>query len=108
MDLASVIPVTLQDSDVHCLPSDVWGLLGWGCSAHVIGQALTTKQGFFVLPRLIFTGEIQIMVWPPVPPCQISEEAQTCLFPVVFHELDVTVALISLGSCRSSGHTFQS
>lgn len=74
MDLASAITVTLQDSDVHCLPSDAWGPLGWGCSALVIGQASTTKQGFFVLSRFIdrdFTGEVQIMVWTPVPPSQI-------------------------------------
>lgn len=76
MDLASAVTVTLQDSNVHCLPSDVRGSVGWVCSALVIGRASTAKQGFFVLPRLRdgdFTGE---MVWTPVPLRQVHEGTQ--------------------------------
>lgn len=50
------------------------------------------------------------MVWMPVSPCQISKGARIAQLAyfhvnlVVFYKLEVTVALISLGSHKSSGH----
>lgn len=68
-------------------PSDVQGLLCCGCSALVNGRVLTTKQGFFVLPKFRngdFTEEFQIMVWIPVPPCQIYKRSRVAQL-VYFH-----------------------
>lgn len=53
-------------------------LLGNGLSTLLLGHSPTTVQGLFVLPGLIdtaYTGEINIMVWTPMPPCEVPAGA---------------------------------
>ncbi|NXV24839.1 POK9 protein, partial [Cepphus grylle] len=74
MDVATAIDVTIMDQKVHRVPLALYGLLGRGLSALLIGRSSTTSQGLFVLPGVIdadYTGQIQAMVWTPSPPVSI-------------------------------------
>ena len=88
MDLAVSQPVLITDTKVQLLPTGVWGPLGGGHSALLLGRSSVTRMGLFVLPGVIdsdFVGEIQIMAWTPSPPCYIKKGekiAQLVLFKV--------------------------
>lgn len=72
--MATSQPVTLETTSVHLVPTGVWGPIGNNMHALLIGRSFTTKLGLFVLPGVIdsnYEGEIQIMLWRPVPPCFI-------------------------------------
>lgn len=72
--MASNQPVTLQTTSVHLVSMGVWGPIGNNMHALLIRHACTTKLGLFVLPGVIdsdIEGEIQIMLWTPMPPCFI-------------------------------------
>ncbi|NXE85791.1 POK9 protein, partial [Cochlearius cochlearius] len=74
LDLATAQSVTLHTTAVALIPTRVFGPLGGGRSALLLGRSSTTKMGLFVLPGVIdadFCREIQIMAWTPVPPCYI-------------------------------------
>lgn len=54
------------------------GQLGNGLSALLLGRSSATVQGLFVLPGLIdadYTGEIKIMLWTSMPPCEVPAGA---------------------------------
>ncbi|NWV05407.1 POK9 protein, partial [Ptilonorhynchus violaceus] len=86
MDLATTTTVTLLDSSVRLLPTGIFGPLGGGRSALLLGELSTTVAKLFVLPVVIdedYTGEIKIMVWPPFSPCTVpggSHIAQLLFF----------------------------
>uniref|UniRef100_A0A8C3HYN3 dUTPase-like domain-containing protein n=1 Tax=Chrysemys picta bellii TaxID=8478 RepID=A0A8C3HYN3_CHRPI len=74
VDLATAADVTLEDDKVHVISNTVFGPLGYGLSALLIGRSSTSKQGVFVLPGLIdadYTGNIGIMVRALFPPVNI-------------------------------------
>lgn len=74
MDVATIKEVTLTDSQVQCIPTDMEGPLGYGLSALLLGRSSITRRGLFVLPGVIdadYTGPIKIMVWTPTPPVHI-------------------------------------
>ncbi|NXC51400.1 POK9 protein, partial [Penelope pileata] len=74
VDLATSVDVTLFDTSVVSIPTGVFGPLGDGNAALLLGRSSTTLMGLFVLPGVIdadFTGEVKIMVWTPTPPCTI-------------------------------------
>ncbi|NXE02452.1 POK9 protein, partial [Chaetorhynchus papuensis] len=76
LDLATASTVTILDSSVHLIPTEVNGPLGQGRSALLLGHSSTTLMGLFVLPGIIdadFLGEIKIMVWTPFPPCTVPQ-----------------------------------
>ncbi|NWV69519.1 POK9 protein, partial [Malurus elegans] len=63
---------TLLDSSVHLLSTGIYGPLGGGRSALLLGHSSTTLAGLFVLPGVIdadYTGEIKIMTWTPTSLC---------------------------------------
>ncbi|NXQ93363.1 POK9 protein, partial [Sagittarius serpentarius] len=74
VDPATAVEITLWDSTVQCIPTATKGPLGYGLSALLLGRSSTRRKGLFVLPGVIdtdFTGQIQIMVWTPIPPVNI-------------------------------------
>ncbi|NXW97804.1 POK9 protein, partial [Larus smithsonianus] len=74
MDVATATDITIIDQKVHCVPLTLYGPLGRGLSALLIGRSSTTAQGLFVLPGVIdadYIGQIQAMVWMPSPPVSI-------------------------------------
>ena len=76
MDLAVSESVTLLDTTVSLIPTGVYGPLGNGKSALLLGRSSTTLQVLFILPGVIdadYEGEIRIMAWTPVPPCSVTE-----------------------------------
>ncbi|KGL86654.1 hypothetical protein N301_09769, partial [Charadrius vociferus] len=79
VDVATAIEVTLTDSQVQCIPTDMKGPLGHGLSALLLGRSSTTRKGLFVLPGVIyadFKGIISIMVWTPTPPVHVPKGAK--------------------------------
>ncbi|NXQ87403.1 POK9 protein, partial [Nyctibius grandis] len=89
LDLAAAATITFTDSTVQRIPTGVWGPLGHGHSALLLGRSSTTLMGLFVLPGVIdadFKGEIQIMAWTPSPPCVVQQGtrvAQLILFKAI-------------------------
>ncbi|NXV71889.1 POK9 protein, partial [Atlantisia rogersi] len=76
MNLATKTAVTLVDSQVACIPTNMHGPLDHNLSALLLGTLSITKRGLFVLPGVIdadFTGCIQILVWTPNLPVYIAE-----------------------------------
>ncbi|NXN60087.1 POK9 protein, partial [Rynchops niger] len=74
MDVATATDITIIDQKGHRVPLTLYGLLGRGLSALLIGQSSTTAQGLFVLPGVIdadYTGQIQAMLWTPSLPVSI-------------------------------------
>ncbi|NWU88105.1 POK9 protein, partial [Onychorhynchus coronatus] len=79
LDLASNRAIDITSTAVVLIPMGVWGPLGQGIHALLIGHSSTTRMGLFVLPGVIDSdshSEIQIMAWTPMPPCQIPEGQQ--------------------------------
>ncbi|NXH87205.1 POK9 protein, partial [Edolisoma coerulescens] len=75
LDVAPATDVALADTTVHLIPTGIWGPLGDGRAALLLGQSSTTIQRLFVLPGIIdadYTSEIKIMLWTPTPPCIIK------------------------------------
>ncbi|NXW93931.1 POK9 protein, partial [Alopecoenas beccarii] len=87
LDLATAHTVTLLDSSVHLLSTDISGPLPPKMQALLLGRSSTTLTGLFVLPGVIdadSTNEIKIMAWTPFPPCTVprgSRIAQLVLIP---------------------------
>ncbi|NXP21344.1 POK9 protein, partial [Scytalopus superciliaris] len=74
VDLALAESVSIQDTQVHVVPSTVSGPIGYGLSALLIGRSSSSKQGIFVLPGCIdadFTGVISIMIQCFLPPVHL-------------------------------------
>ncbi|NXW24711.1 POK9 protein, partial [Circaetus pectoralis] len=74
VDLDTAVETTLFDTTVQCIPTTACGPLGFGLSVLLVGRSSTTRKGLFVLPGVIdsdFTGQIQVMVWTPMPPVNI-------------------------------------
>lgn len=74
MDLATSSDTTLNDTAVTLAPTGVYGPLGNGMAALLIGWSSVTQMGLFVLPGIIdadYTGEIKIMLCTPTPPCSV-------------------------------------
>ncbi|NXI51100.1 POK9 protein, partial [Chloroceryle aenea] len=74
MDMETAVGMTLMDSSVKCIESNMRGPLGCGISALLLGRSSMSRQGIFVLPGVIdadFTGIIKIMVYTPTPPASI-------------------------------------
>ncbi|KFQ51210.1 hypothetical protein N333_11827, partial [Nestor notabilis] len=88
LDLATARTVTLLDSSVHLLPTNVSGPLPPKKQALLLGRSSTTLSGLFVLLGVVdcdSTGEIKIMAWTPFPPCTVpggSRIAQLMLIPI--------------------------
>ncbi|NWR95299.1 POK9 protein, partial [Furnarius figulus] len=79
VDLAGSETVVFADSSVKLIPTEVFGPLGEGKSALLLGRSSTTLQGLFVLPGVIdsdYTGQIQIMAWTPRPPCMVVAKSR--------------------------------
>ncbi|NWQ90455.1 POK9 protein, partial [Burhinus bistriatus] len=87
LDLATAHTVTLLDSSVHLLSTDISSPLPPKTQALLLGRSSTTLTGLFVLPGVIdadSTNEIKIMAWTPFPPCTVpkgSRIAQLVLIP---------------------------
>lgn len=98
--LAASQSVTLDTTSVHLVPTGIWGPIGNNMHALLIGQ-------FFVLPGVIdseFEGEIQIMLWTPVPPCSIpagQRLAQLVPFASTTPGEKLSVALVDLAALAS-------
>ncbi|NXW58478.1 POK9 protein, partial [Eurystomus gularis] len=76
LDLATSHTVTLLDSSVHLLSTNVSGPLPPRTQALLLGRLSTTLSGLFVLPGVVdsdSTEEIKIMAWTPFPPCTIPK-----------------------------------
>ena len=76
MDLATAVAITLTDTTIHLVDSNLVGPLGHGLSALLIGRSSAFKKGIFVIPGLIdadFEGTIKIMVYTLTPPLTIME-----------------------------------
>ncbi|NWS83043.1 POK9 protein, partial [Toxostoma redivivum] len=76
MDLATSVTVTLLDSSVHLLPTEIFGPPGPRKSALLIGKSSTNLAGLFVLPGVIDSdsvGEIKIMAWTFFPLCTVPK-----------------------------------
>ncbi|XP_033930546.1 deoxyuridine 5'-triphosphate nucleotidohydrolase-like [Melopsittacus undulatus] len=74
VDLATSGETIIQDTSVVLIPTGIYGPLGYGKAALLIGCCSTKIRGLFVLPGVIdadFEGETKIMVWTSVPPCTI-------------------------------------
>lgn len=79
MDLATSGETIIQDTSVVLIPTGIYGPLGHGRAALLIGRSSTTIRGLFVLPGVIdadFEGEIKTMAWTPMPPCTIPAGSQ--------------------------------
>lgn len=79
MDLAPSQPVNLTSTAVQAVPTGVWGPLGGGYSALLLGRSSAMLQGLFVLPGVIdadYTGEIKVMLWTSTPPCYVPAGAR--------------------------------
>lgn len=64
VDLATSGETIIQDTLVVLIPTGIYGPLGHGKAALLIGQSSTTIRGLFVLPGVIdadFEEEIEIM-----------------------------------------------
>lgn len=87
LTLATAHTVTLSDSSVHLLSTNVSGPLPPKTQALLIGRSSTTLSGLFVLPGVIDSDSnetIKIMAWTPSPPCIVpggSRIAQLILTP---------------------------
>ncbi|KFO72601.1 hypothetical protein N303_00486, partial [Cuculus canorus] len=87
LDLATSHTVTLLDSTVHLLSTDISGPLPPATQALLLGRSSTTLTGLFVLPGVVDSDnidEIKIMAWTPFPPCMVPKgchRAQLVLFP---------------------------
>lgn len=85
--MATAVEVTLLDTKVHCIPSNMKGPLGHGLCAILLGRLSTSRQGIFVLPGVIdadYTGVIMIMVQTITPPVNIAKGA--CITQLVLFE----------------------
>ena len=109
MDLATSHTVTLLDSSVHLLSTNVKGPLPPDTQALLIGRSSTTLSGLFVLPGVIDSDsvdEIKIMAWTPFPPCTIpqgSRIAQLILIPAGVSSLTTDHPLQRRGGFGSTG-----
>ncbi|NWQ97137.1 POK9 protein, partial [Burhinus bistriatus] len=87
LDLATAHTVTLLDSSVHLLSTNISGPLPPRTQALLLGRSSTSLSGLFVLPGVIDSDsidEIKIMAWTPFLPCTIpkgSRIAQLILIP---------------------------
>ncbi|XP_033929708.1 deoxyuridine 5'-triphosphate nucleotidohydrolase-like [Melopsittacus undulatus] len=76
VDLATAVDITLLDTQVQLVDSALWGPLGRGVSALLIGHSSVSRRGIFVVPGLIdadFRGNIKIMVYTLCPPVTIPK-----------------------------------
>ncbi|XP_027566073.1 deoxyuridine 5'-triphosphate nucleotidohydrolase-like [Pipra filicauda] len=76
LDLASDQPVNITSTSIMLIPTGVWGPLGPGIHALLVGRSSATMMGLFVLPGVIDSdcqGKIQIMTWTLMPPCYMPE-----------------------------------
>ena len=76
VDLAASKSVTLLDNMVPLIPTGVYGPLGNGRSALLLGRSSTTLEGLFILPGVTdadYEWEIRIMAWTPGPPCSVTK-----------------------------------
>lgn len=68
--------VTLIDTQVQCIPTNMTGPLGHGLSALLLGRSSATRKGIFILPKIIdadFASIISIMVQTLSPPVHIPK-----------------------------------
>ncbi|NWW99599.1 POK9 protein, partial [Caloenas nicobarica] len=79
VDVETTVEITLVDSKVHCILSNMKGPLGHGLCALLLGRSSTSKQGIFVLPGVIdgdYTGVIMIMLQTTASPVNVSKGAK--------------------------------
>lgn len=72
--MAIAVDVTLITQEVKLVDSNLRGPLGHGLSALLLGRSSTTRQGIFLLPRVIdadYKGIIKIMIYTLTPPISI-------------------------------------
>ncbi|NXE17058.1 POK9 protein, partial [Lophotis ruficrista] len=70
LDLATSQPIYLENCKPVAVATGVYGPVGNGCHALLLGRSSNTMQGLFILPGVIdsdYTGEIKIMLWTPQP-----------------------------------------
>ncbi|NWS75353.1 POK9 protein, partial [Crotophaga sulcirostris] len=76
VDVETSEEITLTDTQVQCIPTNLTGPLGHGLSALLLGRSSVTRKGIFILLGEIdsdFMGVISIMVWTPNPPVFIPK-----------------------------------
>lgn len=74
--MATTVDITLLDTQVRLIDSALWGPLGHGLSALLMGRSSVSRRGVFVVPGLIdadFCGNIKIMVYTLHPPISIPK-----------------------------------
>lgn len=74
MDLAIAVDTTLTDQLVQVVDTTLKGPLGHKLSTLLLGHSSTTRQGNFVLPRVIdsdYVGIIKVMIYTLTPPASI-------------------------------------
>ncbi|NXS20714.1 POK9 protein, partial [Mystacornis crossleyi] len=79
VDLATTISITLHDTKVQVVPSMTAGPLGHGLSALLLGRSSTSRQGIFLLSRVIdadYKGNIGIMVQALATPVHIPAQTK--------------------------------
>ncbi|NWX02877.1 POK9 protein, partial [Caloenas nicobarica] len=66
VDVETAIDITIVDSKVHLIDSNIKGPLGNDLCALLLGRSSTSKQGIFVVPGVIdvdYEGIIKIMLY---------------------------------------------
>ncbi|NXG76011.1 POK9 protein, partial [Baryphthengus martii] len=106
VDVETVKDVTLIDSQVQSIPTNMTGPLGHGLSALILGRSSVTRKGIFILPDIIgadFAGIISIMVWTLSPPVHIPKGSKIGqLVPFKAHVPKVSIKECAEGSFDST------
>ncbi|KAM9236186.1 deoxyuridine 5'-triphosphate nucleotidohydrolase-like [Leptosomus discolor] len=79
VDMVTAVPITIEDKQVHVVPSTANGPLGNGLSALLLGRSSTSRQGILVIPGVIdadYTGNTGIMVQAIQPSVHIPEQTR--------------------------------
>ncbi|KFW07487.1 hypothetical protein N326_03102, partial [Eurypyga helias] len=76
VDVETTVDVTIVNSGVHLLDSNIQGPLGYGLCTLLLGRSAAAKQGIFVIPGVIdsdYKGVIKIMLRVFNPPVSIPK-----------------------------------
>ncbi|NWV25178.1 POK9 protein, partial [Origma solitaria] len=76
VDLETTVDITIMDSNVHVVDTNLKGPLGDGLSALLLGWSSATKMGLEILPGVIdadYVGIIKVMVRTISPPVFIPK-----------------------------------
>uniref|UniRef100_A0A8U8AUN6 Uncharacterized protein n=1 Tax=Geospiza parvula TaxID=87175 RepID=A0A8U8AUN6_GEOPR len=84
VDVETAADVTITDTAVHLIDTNVKGPLGDGLSAFLLGRSSASKKGLDVIPGVIdadYQGVVKIMVRIFFPPVSIPK----VILPFLFH-----------------------